>query len=169
MTDYLLPGRAYEDCYRSLCEIVATYEGGLVDYDIDAIERDAIVPHPSGEGWMIVGADDPIDNGDALWRVIWGNAYPDDDIQALARVIAAAGDAVPGGTHPRTAARDWLDWRPNITPDELRDWLAAGVWLPRVAVMLRLAGVDPEDIGPADGAAMSAGDLMVSTYLVRHS
>ena len=76
MTDYQPSSREYNQCYEEIAATLDACEGGIVDYNIEEIADEAIVPHPDGRGWMIIGSDDPVDNGDALWRIIWGNAYP---------------------------------------------------------------------------------------------
>ena len=151
----------YTACYEAVADTLEACEGGIVDYNIEEIADEAIVPHPSGSGWMIVGADDPIDMGETFWTLVEKHTYPDDHHQDMARVLANYGDWAIGSEQARTVATEWQEALPNITPDELRDWLAAGVWTAKAAKELTRAGIDPTNLPYPTGYAYTNGDLEI--------
>ena len=96
MTEQYLPSsREYNQCYEEIADTLTACDGGIVDYNIEEIADEAIVPHPDGRGWMIIGSTDPDDQSEEFWRIVAANTYPDDHQQDLARILAA--ECRPGG------------------------------------------------------------------------
>lgn len=161
MTDSQTRGREYNQCYEDIAETLDACEGGIADYNIEEIADQAIVPHPSGTGWMIIGGDDPIDMGEAFWAIVEDNVWPDDHLQDLARVLACEGDVAIGCEQARTVAQEWLEVIPELTTGDLADWLTAGVFTPAAAKELARAGIDPVDLPYPLGYAYTNGDLEI--------
>ena len=134
-------------------------DGGVADYDIEAIAAEAIVEHPSGRGWMLIGDDDPDSGADDFWTIVANHTYPDDHQQDLARILACEGDEAIGSEQARTVAAEWLEVIPELTAGDLADWLAAGVFTPAAAKDLERAGIDPVDLPYPLGYGYTNGDL----------
>ena len=162
MTDYQPRSREYTACYENILADLEACEGGVADYDIEAIADEAIVEHPSGRGWMLIGADNPDSGADDFWTIVANHTYPDDHQQDLARVLACEGDVAIGCEQARTVAAEWLAVIPELTAGDLADWLTAGVFTPAAAKELARAGIDPRDLPYPIGYAYTNGDLEIT-------
>lgn len=156
---YLPPSREYSACYQKLHEILEACDGGVADYDIEAIAEEAIIPHPNGEGWMLIGSDDPGHQDESFWVAVAKHVHPDDHQQDLARVLACEDEWATGSEQPRDIAAEWLEAIPNLTTGDLADWLTAGVFRPEAARELGAAGIDSYDLPYPLGYSYANGDL----------